>query len=66
MKYQAEYLLKHKTENIFFINILDGNACYIALDKFNYLVNKSGYENIKKYIFVGDMCDFQKFWLKLT
>ena len=49
MKYQAEYLLKHKTENIFFINILDGNACYIALDKFNYLVNKSGYENIKKY-----------------
>lgn len=31
------------------------------MDKFIYLINKPEYENIKKYIFIGDLYDFRKF-----
>ena len=30
--------------------------------KFNYLLNKPEYSEIKKNVFIGDMYDFQIFW----
>jgi hypothetical protein len=55
---QFEYLLKTK-ENIYFINILDGDTSYNNMNKFNYLKNKNIYAEIVKYIFIGDLCQFQ-------
>jgi len=45
-------------KNIIFINILDGDTCFLHMDKFNYLKNK--YNN--KNIFIGDMKLFQLYW----
>jgi hypothetical protein len=65
MKYQLEYLLIFKISNVYFINILDGNTCYNNMEKYKYLINKKKYENIKKYIFVGDTYKFQINKIKL-
>lgn len=67
IKYQLEYLIKHNTNNIYFINILDGNQSYDNINKFNYLKNKDKYKQIVKYVFIGSLHDFQinknKFYL---
>ena len=60
IKYQIEYLIKFNTNNIYFINILDGDTSYKNMDKFKYLTNKQKYKDIKKYIFIGSIHDFQK------
>ena len=65
IKYQLEYLLIFKISNVYFINILDGNTCYNNMEKYKYLINKQKYENIKKYIFVGDTYGFQINKIKL-
>ena len=65
IKYQLEYLLIFKISNAYFINILDGNTCYNNMEKYKYLINKQKYENIKKYIFVGDTYEFQINKIKL-
>ena len=65
IKYQLEYLLIFKISNVYFINILDGNTCYNNMEKYKYLINKQKYENIKKYIFVGDTYEFQINKIKL-
>lgn len=65
IKYQLEYLLIFKINNVYFINILDGNTCFNNNDKYKYLVNKQKYENIKKYIFIGDTYEFQINKIKL-
>ena len=54
--------LDNNNKNIYFVNILDGDTSYKSMDKFNYLVNKIEYIEIKKKIFVGDMYNFQKWW----
>lgn len=46
--------------NIYFINILDGDQSYKAMDKFNYLIQKN--KSIQKNIFIGDMNLFQIYW----
>lgn len=55
---QLEYLLLNKI-NTYFINILDGNTCYQHLDKFKYLLNKKKFINICKFIFIGDLHQYQ-------
>ncbi len=65
IKYQLEYLLIFKIYNVYFINILDGNTCFNNIGKYKYLINKQKYENIKKYIFVGDTYEFQINKIKL-
>ena len=57
-----EYLLKYNIKNQYFINILDGDCSYKYMRKFNYLLNKPEYSEIKKNVFIGDMYDFQIFW----
>ena len=65
IKYQLEYLLIFKISNVYFINILDGNTCFNNIEKYKYLINKQKYENIKKYIFIGDTYEFQINKIKL-
>ena len=60
IKYQIYYLLKFRKDKIYFINILDGDTCYNNMNKFKYLLNK--YPNINKYIFIGSLYDFQKYY----
>jgi hypothetical protein len=60
IKYQMEYLIKFNMNNIYFINILDGDTSYNNMDKFQFLINKEKYKQIIKYVFIGSLYDFQK------
>jgi hypothetical protein len=60
IKYQVEHLIKFNSDNIYFINILDGNTSYDNIDKFKYLINKEKYKNFTQNIFIGSLHDFQK------
>ena len=62
IKSQLDLLLKNKNNNTYFINILDGDICFKNMDKFNYLLDKKEYINVKKYLFISDMYNFKKFW----
>ena len=76
IKYQLEYLIEFNKDynkdfnkvytcNIYFINILDGDASYNNMNKFIFLLNKEKYKNIVKYIFIGSLYDFQRHKIKL-
>lgn len=56
---QLEYLLKGDSNNIRFINILDGDFSYVNMNKFNFLKNQEKYESVKKNVFIGSLYDFQ-------
>ena len=58
---QILYLQKNKYKKIYFINILDGDTSYKHYNKFNYLINESE-NDIKEYIYVGDMYSFSNHW----
>jgi hypothetical protein len=58
IKHQIKYISKFNTNNIYFINILDGDTSYNNIGKFKYLINKQP-KNIIKYIFVGSLYDFE-------
>ena len=57
---QMEYLIKFNTNNTYFINILDGDESYRNSDKFLYLLNEEEYKEVKKYVFIGSLYEFQK------
>jgi len=63
IKCQLEHLLIYKTQNKYFMNILDGDTSYEFKTKFDYLKNNEKYKDIIKYIFIGDMFSFQKYWI---
>jgi hypothetical protein len=65
IKYQMEYLIKFNMNNIYFINILDGDTSYNNMDKFKFLINKEKYKHVIKYVFIGSLYDFQKKKIKL-
>jgi hypothetical protein len=61
---QLEHMLRYKTTNKYFINILDGDECYSNINKIKYLIinyKNNIYEPYKKYMFIGDMTEF-KVW----
>jgi hypothetical protein len=67
---QINHMIKYNTKGIYFINILDGDTSYSSSNKFEYLINKSINASnniiknkIKKYIFCGDMNEFQHWWI---
>lgn len=62
---QLEHILKYKTTDLYFVNILDGNECFKNMNKFSYLLKKSEFSEIQKYIFVGDMTKFESWFKKL-
>lgn len=53
---------RHDKENIYFINILDGNTAMKQLPKFKYLIEKDKYKSIKNNIFIGDMYTFKRWY----
>lgn len=62
IKYQIK-VLKNNAHSLFiFINILDGDTSNTAMNKFNYLLDKSDNRKYSKFIFVGDMHQFQNHW----
>ena len=63
IKCQLDFILKNNCEDVFFINILDGDESFRTLEKFNYLQNIKKYNKIKKYIFIGDMKKFVNWWI---
>jgi hypothetical protein len=65
IKAQIDYLIKHNTTNIYFINILDGDYCFKKMDSIKYWINKEKHENIIKYFFIGSLYEFQKNKIKL-
>lgn len=58
IKSQMEFLIKKK-QIIYFINILDGDTSFKNMDKFHYLKSNKKYKDIIKYIFIGDLHQFQ-------
>lgn len=60
IKYQINFLLSNSQKNIYFVNILDGDACYKALKYFDYLLTKN--KSLEKYIFYGDTYKFKEWW----
>lgn len=62
---QLEIIYLQNTNNIYFVNILDGDTSHKNNNKFKYLLNKTSFENVKKYVFVGDMYEFHIWWSSL-
>lgn len=62
IEYQLEHIKKYNTTNIYFINILDGDTSFKAMDCFKNLIDNDKYKSIKKFIFCGDMSEFQRCW----
>ena len=64
---QLEHLIKFYNSSSmtipYFINILDGDTSNKHMEKFNYLLKKKEYETVSKQVFIGDMYDFQKYWI---
>ena len=60
IKLQLEYLNKFNKNNVYFINILDGDSSHNNINKFEYLINKEQYSQIIKYVFIGSLYDFQE------
>lgn len=60
IRYQLEHILKYNYDNIYFINILDGDTSYNNMNKFRFLHNQKKYIHVKNYIFIGSLYDFQK------
>jgi hypothetical protein len=52
-----------KTKDICFVNILDGDESYKNSDKFKYLLKKTKYASLNEHIFVGDMKEFQEWFI---
>jgi hypothetical protein len=61
IKYQAEYKWKHPDNKIYFVNILDGDTSYNNTAKYFYLIDKEKYKDIRKFIFIGSLFNFQKY-----
>ena len=57
IKNQFLFLEKKNLENIYFINILDGSACYKHSNQFLYL--KNHYKSFENRFFIGDLYQFQ-------
>lgn len=61
---QLNYLKKSNKTDIFFINILDGDFSFKNLDKMKYILTKKEFNDVFKYIFIGDTYTFQNWWIK--
>lgn len=58
---QLRYLaININDENVYFVNILDGDMSFKNMSKFTYLLNC--YPIVKERVFVGDMIQFKTFW----
>lgn len=63
IKTQLDYLKHNNNNDIYFVNIFDGDCSYKFQVCFNYLLNKPQYNDVTKYVFVGNMKNFQDWYL---
>lgn len=61
---QLEHLVTNNSQNVYFVNILDGDTSNKHLNKFLYLLKNNKYINILEFIYIGDMYNFHKYWNK--
>jgi len=68
LNYLNNHLRDEPNKNMpYFVNILDGDTSFKHMNKFQYLLNKEQYANIRKNVFIGDMAQFQQdFWEPLA
>jgi hypothetical protein len=72
IKCQLQILNKNPTQNIYFVNILDGNCCHKHIKKFKTLIKKYAYLNHSKLqvilnnIYCGDLYKFSNWWKSIT
>lgn len=62
IKSQLEHISIYQSTNKYFINILDGDESYSNMNKIKYLITsykEKKFEVYKKYIFIGNMCEFK-------
>jgi hypothetical protein len=62
---QMKYLLNNPDNQLYFINILDGNTSYSQKNKFTYLLSLPEYAVVSNKIFVDDMFHFQDWYNSL-
>lgn len=60
----SQILLVENTEDIFFINILDGDGCFKFRRQFDYLLNKKYKRTNPERIFMGDSMEFKEWYDK--
>ena len=61
---QLNYLKKNNKTDVYFVNILDGDFSFNNLDKMKYILTKKEFNDVVKYIFIGDTYTFQNWWIK--
>lgn len=66
IKAQLEYLLKTQSSEVLFVNILDGDESYKRKDHFSHLKKKTKYDSITKFVFVGDLYEFNDWYQDLS
>jgi hypothetical protein len=62
---QANHISTLQSCNTYFVNILEGDACAVAQNKFKFAL-KPSCRATRKQIFVGDMAAFTVFWRNLV
>ena len=56
---QLEYLCLSNNDNIaYFVNILDGDESFRLYEKYEAILNKEKYKDIKDFVYIGDMHGF--------
>lgn len=66
IKAQLDYLKHNNNNDIYFVNIFDGDCSYNFQTCFDYELNKPRYNDVKKYVFVGNMKNFQEWYLEFN
>jgi hypothetical protein len=61
---QFLHLSEYGKEDKYFINILDGDESSRFKPKFQYLLGKEKYKDLRTHVFVGDMAEFQDWFNK--
>jgi hypothetical protein len=65
--HQLNYLILHNhnnNNNEIFLNILDGDCSYSKINHIKNILNKDMFQDVKNNIFIGDMYEFQNWWIK--
>lgn len=45
----------HSVENVYFVNVIDGDEAYSTISKFEYLLNLPEFNKVKNSVYVGDL-----------
>ena len=63
---QLKYLVQHKNEFNIFVNILDGDESFQKRKYIEYLLELPEYEEVKDFVFIGDLYLFENWWKRMV